>query len=85
MGTQSEKVRENYNRRWAKRLGLSLKKSRARHFSVDNWGGYMLIDQNKNIIYYGEKFDLDLGQVEKLLKKRDHDLRADADGFTRDR
>ncbi len=62
-----DKARENYCRRWAKRLGLQIRKSRARE-SIDNYGGYMVIEIYKNIIMWGERFELDLDEVEKFLE-----------------
>ena len=75
------KVQENYLRRQAQRLGLTLTKSRAKKWSIDNHGGYMLITFD-NSIFAGEKFDLSLGQVEVLLKKRENELRTNATGWT---
>jgi hypothetical protein len=74
MGNGSDKVRENYARRWAKRLGLFLKKSRAKKPSVDNQGGYMLVNLNTNTIEWGEKFTLELAGVEKILDKYEKGL-----------
>lgn len=67
MGNGSDKVRENYCRRWAKRLGLSLNKSRAKKPSIDNLGGYMLVNLKTNSIEWGEKYNLELAGVEKIL------------------
>jgi hypothetical protein len=69
------KVRENKLRRKAKRLGLFLKKSRAKYTSVDNWGGYMILDLYHNTIDYGERFDLSLDDVEKYLSEDEEELR----------
>lgn len=69
-----EKVRENRLRRWADRLGLSLRKSRARHWHFDDRGGYRIIDAFHNVIEAGEKFDLDLDDVEAFLEAREKDL-----------
>ncbi len=74
MVKEIDKVRENYCRRWAKRLGLVLKKSSAKQWSVNNRQGYMLIAFN-DIIEAGEKFDLALADVESFLSKREEELR----------
>ena len=64
-----EKVRENRYRRWAKRLGLFLKKSKGKLWSINNQGGYMIIDIESNIILCGEKFDLSLDNVGDWLEE----------------
>ena len=68
-----DKVRENYLRRYARRLGLILIKSRARSWSYDNQQGYMIMDEH-NTIRAGEKFNGTLDMVEKFLE----DYEADA-------
>ena len=70
------KVREIRLRNWATRLGLFLHKSRARRWSVDNHQGYMITDPNRNTILYGQRFDLDLDQVETYLKEYEVKLRS---------
>ena len=62
-----DKVRENYARRWAGRLGLFLGKSRARKFNIDDWGGYRIKNLSQNLIMAGEKFDLKIEDVERFL------------------
>ena len=69
-----DKVNEDFYRRWAKRLGLFLKKSRAKRLHIDNQSGYMLIDPYINTICCGEEFDLNLEQVEALLADRETEL-----------
>ena len=64
-----DKVRENRYRRWAKRLGLSLKKDKARYWSLDRQGGYMIVEPNLNAIFYGQKFDLTLDEVGEILQE----------------
>jgi hypothetical protein len=75
MDDETSKVTENYYRRWAKRMGLFLKKSRGKRLSIDNRGGYVLVDLQTKTILHGEKFDLDLAQVEKILEKYEKELR----------
>ena len=72
----SEKVHEIKLRRWATRLGLSLHKSRARRWSVDNHQGYMITDPNRNTIIYGQRFELDLNQVESCLEEYEVKLKS---------
>jgi hypothetical protein len=74
MVKEEDKVRENYCRRWAKRLGLVLRKSHAKLWRVDNQQWYMLVDLNNSIVA-GEKYNLELAGVESLLKKQEEELR----------
>jgi len=73
---KTDKVRENFSRRRADRLGLMLKKSRGKRWSVDNQLGYMLVDFN-NFIEAGEKFDLTIEQIETLLEKREKQIKEE--------
>jgi hypothetical protein len=66
------KVTENRLRRWAQRLGLRMHKSRAR-ISLDNRGGYQLLDRN-NWIVAGERFELTAAGVESELELRERKL-----------
>ena len=70
----NDKVRENRLRRQAYRLGLMLRKSRARRIHLDDLGGYMLIDTQYNAIVGGDKFNLDLDGVEEMLDEREGSL-----------
>ena len=49
-------------RRAAKRAGLAARKSR-RHQSLDNFGGYMLVDPERNLVVAGSRFDLTAQEV----------------------
>lgn len=69
-----EKVRENYCRRQAKRVGLFLRKSKAKKTNIDDWGGYMIINPLLNTIEAGQKFDLSLEGVEKFLNEAEEEL-----------
>jgi len=66
----TNKVKENYLRRQAERLGLSMQKSRGKKWSVDNQLGYRVIDPYHNTIIQGEKFDLNIQEVEDFLSRR---------------
>ena len=50
-------------RRAAKRVGLVARKSRRRAVSLDDFGGYALIDPHLNFIVAGEKYNLDAEAV----------------------
>ena len=54
-------------RRLARRGGYSLHKSRA-GFSADNLGDFMVVDDSRNFIVAGERFDMTLDDVEEWLK-----------------
>jgi hypothetical protein len=71
-----DKARENRVRRWAERLGCSLRKSRARHVRLSDHGNYQLRDAAQNNVVAGEHFDLDLGAVEEELRRREAALVA---------
>jgi hypothetical protein len=45
-------------RRIAKNMGLLARKSRWRHGTIDNRGGFMLFDPLHNLVIGGERFDL---------------------------
>jgi hypothetical protein len=70
------KVREIRLRNWATRLGLSLHKSRARRWSIDNHQEYMIMDPSKNKIVCGQRYDLDLDDVEKFLEEYEVKLKS---------
>lgn len=56
MSHPSESALEARARRAAHRVGLIAKKSRWRRGSIDNFGQFMLLDENR--IVAGERFDL---------------------------
>jgi hypothetical protein len=74
MGTQYDKVRENRLRRWAKRLGMMLRRSRVRRIHIDNLGGYMLVDISRNFVVDGSRFELELDDVEASLTRLEQSL-----------
>lgn len=57
-------------RRAAKRVGLVALKTRWRSDSVDNYGGFQLVDPNMNTVEAGEKFDLTALEVIDLCRAR---------------
>lgn len=48
-----DKVRENRLRRMAARQGLTLHRSRRRDPRALDYGGYWLVDQQRNAVVYG--------------------------------
>jgi hypothetical protein len=63
IGNLSESAKDARARRAAKRVGLLARRSRWRLGTVDNRGGFMLIDAFENRIVEGEKFDLSAEDV----------------------
>jgi len=56
-------------RRATKRIGLVAQKRRWRAGTVDNWGGYQLIDAHHNFVVEGVRFDLSAEEVIKICKR----------------
>jgi hypothetical protein len=50
-------------RRAARRVGLVARKTRWRRGTIDNFGGFMLIDGHTNNVVDGERFDLSAEDV----------------------
>lgn len=63
----SDKTRENRIRRAAAREGKKICKSRAME-SVDNYGGYMIVDLYNNSIEAGVRFDMFLEDLEEYFE-----------------
>jgi hypothetical protein len=64
-------AREARLRRLAKRQDLMLRKSRWRLGSIDNLGGYQIIEPNRNLIILGSRYELDLDDVQDFLTESD--------------
>ena len=62
-------------RRWAKRLGLVLRKSRAKRFHVDDRGAYSVVTLD-NVLVSGGSCELDLDGVENVLADYELKLRS---------
>ncbi len=62
----TEASRERRLRKIAQKQGLLLRKSRGQ-LSMDNQGGYMIVDRDTNVVLAGKRFDLDLDAVEAWL------------------
>ena len=73
--SQEIKVVENRLRRWAKRLGFRIEKSRARALHLNNRGLYQLID-DRNTVVEGVDYDATLDQIEFALQKGENRLRG---------
>jgi hypothetical protein len=54
----SEQALDARARRAAQRVGLVARKSRWRANSIDNFGGFMLVDPYSNLVVDGSRFDL---------------------------
>jgi diphthamide synthase (EF-2-diphthine--ammonia ligase) len=57
----------NRLRRLAKKHGLRFYKSTWRRDSLDNMGGYQLIDAMSNTVIDGDRFDMAISDVERRL------------------
>jgi hypothetical protein len=71
MSSISSKVAENKVRRAAERQGLLLQKSRRRDPRAIDYGGYMLVDQEKNFAVFGahpNAYSASLEEVADFLK-----------------
>lgn len=62
-----EKQREARLRRLLRKQGYLLKKSRIKNPHINNMGGYMIVDAQRNFVVNGDRFELDLDQVEKFI------------------
>jgi hypothetical protein len=59
----SEKALDQRARRAARRVGLLARKSRWRANSIDNLGGFQIVDPSNNFIVDGSRFDLSATDV----------------------
>ena len=66
-GIAVDKAREAAARRLAKSKGLLVSKSRWHRGSIDNAGGYRIIDPHYNSIVAGERWQLTIEDVEGIL------------------
>jgi hypothetical protein len=58
-----EKTLEQRARRTAKRVGLRATKSRWRRDTIDNYGGFQLVDPDRNAVIDGVRFELTAQEV----------------------
>ena len=63
MPTDKEKLLDGKTRRAAARIGLKARKSRWCRDSIDNFGGFMLIDPYLNCVIAGSRFELSAEDV----------------------
>jgi len=61
--SQTENALEQRARRAARRVGLVARKSRWRANSIDNHGGFMLVDPMNNWVVSGSRFELSAQEV----------------------
>ena len=73
---QTETARIVALRRRAKRLGLRISKSRARHWHIDNKLGWRVIDARQNVVVDGADFDLDLDDVAGVLGRHEAQMKG---------
>jgi len=66
-----DEASESGARRAARKVGLVAKKSRWRRDSMDNRGGFMLIEPNRNAIVAGEKFNLSADDVVRFCQAQE--------------
>jgi hypothetical protein len=59
----SQVALESRARRIASHVGLIARKSRWRADSIDNMGGFMLVDPATNAVVAGSRFDMDAESV----------------------
>jgi hypothetical protein len=63
---QIEKAREGRVRRMARRRGYLVRKSR-RSVSLDNFGNYMLVESQRNLVALGSRYEAKLDDIEAFL------------------
>ncbi len=59
----SESAMDARARRAARRVGLVASRTRWRKGSIDNYGGFMVIDPNRNCPVLGDRWDLSAEDV----------------------
>lgn len=66
---EKDRALESRARNAARRVGLRASKSR-RMLSIDNNGGFMLLNPNSNFVVLGEKYDLSAEDVIEYCASR---------------
>lgn len=64
------KAMDSRARRAAKRAGLVAKRSRWRHGTVDNQGGFMVIEPRTNTVRDGVRFDMSPQEVVEYCRNQ---------------
>nr|DAH79321.1 MAG TPA: hypothetical protein [Caudoviricetes sp.] len=67
--TNTERNRAARLRRKLNKLGYTMKKTNCRRNSIDNFGGYAIIDTACNAIVKGSRFDLDLDDIDQFISE----------------
>jgi hypothetical protein len=67
--TNDERNRAARLRRKLNKLGYTMKKTNCRRNSIDNFGGYAIIDIACNAIVRGSRFDLDLDDIDQFISE----------------
>ena len=62
-------------RRKAERLGLTISKSRARNWSINNQLGWRVVETNRNVCLDGPDYDMALDDVAAFLDRYEGDCR----------
>jgi hypothetical protein len=68
MTNKTEKIREHRLRGEAAHFGIRMTKSRVA-LSLDNHGGYRLLNASRSAVVIGSRFNADLDEVEAFLTK----------------
>ena len=71
LSMQSQSAMDARARRAAKRVGLVASKTRWRKDSVDNFGGFMLIDASSNVVTCGTRWDMSAEEVIEYCREFD--------------
>jgi hypothetical protein len=69
--TNDERNRAARLRRKLNKLGYTMRKTNWRRDSIDNFGGYAIIDTEYNAVVRGSRFDLDLDDVEEFISEEE--------------
>jgi hypothetical protein len=66
----NDKAIEQKARRAARRVNLEARKSRWRLDSIDNYGGFRIVDPYRNAVVAGERFDMSAEEVIQFCQHR---------------
>ena len=55
----------------ARKVGLKFSKSNWRKDSIDNLGGYQVVDDSRNVVVDGARFDCTLADVEACIRREE--------------
>lgn len=74
---RASKARESRARRWAKRLGFRIEKSRASRVSFYDHGLYMLMHTDRDSVVAGDRFTARIEDIEAYLADEESRRRTD--------